>query len=359
MIDIEDIGAQVRRNCAIADAKSWGTYSICGLLLRLRDQYRWEKGSEPWVEINHSEILTWVSEKERFWESLAEEAFQNIKIGDNDFPPFDLDPINIILQPDGFLYGAGYIGGLRPSLFLGRIEKAWREEDFNIYLLDKEIARDIGAMPALSQEKVILLRKEPLRYFLWDKLREARARREETALSLSFKAYGLDENRIALKPEEVVLNMESIINEELQSYLHHELGEAYAGAFLSKEWKELISLFPQTRIELMLRGVKDIMADTTEKGMLGYIIEQRKIGSLGFYVSQLGGFRKIIFDEIFEAYKGFVSTGDLSLIDKARRSGYEKVKNYAERLLEIYKRKEEMGIGWVKERVEEVLIRNN
>lgn len=361
MIEIEDIRKQVRRNCEIADAKSWGTYSICGLLLRLRDQYKWEKGFEPWVEINHSEILTWVSEKEKIWEFLAEDSFQSIKIGDKDFSPFDLEPINRILKKESFLYGAGFLGGLRPSFFLGQLERAWKEGDFDIYLLDKEIARDIGAMPALSQGNDIILRKDPLRYLLWDKLREIQARKsttrgEETALSLGFKAYGLD--RMALKPEEIEVEMERIIDEELRSYLYHELGEAYASIFLGEEWKGLITLFPQTRIEHMIRGVKDIMADTMEKGMLRYMIENKKIGSLGFYVSQLGGFRRVIFDEIFEAYKNFIETGDLNLIDEARRSGYEKVKNYAQRLLDIYRRKEEMGIRWVRERIEEVFLTN-
>ncbi len=356
MIDIEDIGAQVRRNCEIADAKSWGDYSLCGLLLRLRDQYRWERGFEPWVEINHSEILTWISEKERLWENLAEEGIQDIKTGDYNFSPFDLEAINRILKSEGFFYGAGFIGGLRPSFFLGNLQGSWREEDFDIYLLDKEIARDTGAMPALLQGKVILLRKEPLRYSLWDKLKDARAKMKETALSFSFKAYGLDEKKVSRAPEEIKVDMERIIDEEMRSYLHHELGEAYVSAFLGEEWKELLSLFPKTRIEQMIRGVKDIMADTTEKGMLRHIIEHKKVGSLGFYVSQLGGFGRVIFNEIFEAYKKFLETGNLDLINDARRLGYEKAKDYALRLLEIYKRKEEMGIGWVRERIEEVFI---
>lgn len=359
MIEIENIVVQARRNCEIADAKSWGTYSLCGLLLRLRDQYRWEKRMEPWVEINHSEILTWVSEKEKVWESLAEEHFQNLKIGDSDLPPFDLEAINSILKSEGFLYGAGLIGGLKASFFLGSLQRSWKEEDFDIYLLDKEIARDIGAMPALSQGNGILLRKEPLRYFLWDKLKEAQAKREETALSLGFNAYGLDMNRMILKPEEIEETMERIIDEEIRSYLYHELGEAYVSAFLGEEWKGLISLFPQTRIEHLIRGVKDIMADTTEKGMLRHIIEHKKIGSLGFYVSHLGGFGRVIFDEIFEAYKKFLETEDLDLIDEVRKSGYEKVKDYALRLLETYKRKEEMGIGWVRGRIEDIFIHNS
>jgi hypothetical protein len=37
MIDIESFTSQVKRNCNISDAKYRGYYSLCGLLLRLRD----------------------------------------------------------------------------------------------------------------------------------------------------------------------------------------------------------------------------------------------------------------------------------------------------------------------------------
>jgi hypothetical protein len=168
----------------------------------------------------------------------------------------------------------------------------------------------------------------------------------------------MNNKRINMIPEEIEADMERIIDEELECYLHHEFGEAYAGAFLREEWKELLCLFPHSKIEHLIRGIKDIMADTTEKGMLSHIIENRKIGSLGFYVSQLGGMRRVIFTEIYDAYKGFIKTGDISLIDNARISGNEKVKRYAMRILEIYKRKEEMGTEWVKKKIEEVVMSN-
>jgi len=81
--------------------------------------------------------------KEKSWESFAEEPFQNIIISGNNFPPFDIDSINSSIKSKGLLYGAGFIGGLRPSFFLGYLEKTWYEDNFNIFLLDKEIARDI------------------------------------------------------------------------------------------------------------------------------------------------------------------------------------------------------------------------
>jgi hypothetical protein len=43
MLDIETLASQVKFNCNISDAKYWGYYSPCGLLLRLRDLYTTEK----------------------------------------------------------------------------------------------------------------------------------------------------------------------------------------------------------------------------------------------------------------------------------------------------------------------------
>ena len=53
-IDPGNITRQVLRNCEISDARHAGLFSICGLALRLRDLYKWEKGLDPWVEKDSS-----------------------------------------------------------------------------------------------------------------------------------------------------------------------------------------------------------------------------------------------------------------------------------------------------------------
>ena len=57
MFDLNGIVSQVLENCNISDSQHAGVYSICGLALRLRDLYKWEKGLEPWVEDDSVEIL--------------------------------------------------------------------------------------------------------------------------------------------------------------------------------------------------------------------------------------------------------------------------------------------------------------
>ena len=47
MLDQAEIADQIARNCAVSDARYAGCYSVCGLALRLRDLYKWEKGLAP------------------------------------------------------------------------------------------------------------------------------------------------------------------------------------------------------------------------------------------------------------------------------------------------------------------------
>lgn len=50
-VDVGAFAAQVARNCLVADAHRWGYFSLCGLLLRLRDLYKREAGLEPWARV--------------------------------------------------------------------------------------------------------------------------------------------------------------------------------------------------------------------------------------------------------------------------------------------------------------------
>ena len=56
-MDIKALREQVLHNCTISDSHHAGLYSICGLALRLRDLYKWEKGLDPWVAWLKERIL--------------------------------------------------------------------------------------------------------------------------------------------------------------------------------------------------------------------------------------------------------------------------------------------------------------
>ncbi|NIR13630.1 MAG: hypothetical protein GWN86_06655, partial [Desulfobacterales bacterium] len=88
MLDLDDLTRQVLENCSISDSRHAGLYSVCGLALRLRDLYKWEKGLDPWIEMDSSVILNWIGEKEENWDQLEEKEFNKITILDKTYDPF-------------------------------------------------------------------------------------------------------------------------------------------------------------------------------------------------------------------------------------------------------------------------------
>lgn len=347
-MNIEEITGQVKHNCEISNARSWGGYSICGLLLRLRELYKWEKGMQPWGKIDTTALMSWIDEKERKWKEMSNQEFRNIEINGIVYNPFDVEKINEAL-PKGFLYGAGYVAAMRPSFFLARLDRARKEDGYNIFISGKELARDLVAALAMLQGNNILVRKESIRYFIWGKLEESKITKNE-ALRCAFEDYGVSGERI--NPESV----EKIVEEELKSYIRHEIGEASDKIFPDKIWNELVCLFQHSKVELLARSVKDILGDTNENGMLRYVIANKKRGSLGFYVALLTGFRKIIFSEIAPAYLEFRKTGDWRIAEKARKAGYEKSKSYAEKLVGIHRTGKNKGKEWMQEEIEKEIL---
>ncbi|MBW2107619.1 MAG: hypothetical protein JRI36_02980, partial [Deltaproteobacteria bacterium] len=67
MDDMRRLVDQVLKNCDISDSIHAGLYTVCGLALRLRDLYKWEKQLAPWEDGASSEILGWNEQKEHTW----------------------------------------------------------------------------------------------------------------------------------------------------------------------------------------------------------------------------------------------------------------------------------------------------
>ena len=76
MRELDNLIPQVLKNCDISDSRHAGLFSVCGLALRLRDLYKWEKGLDPWLEKDSSAILDWIGEKEQIWEQIAENDYR-------------------------------------------------------------------------------------------------------------------------------------------------------------------------------------------------------------------------------------------------------------------------------------------
>ena len=352
MFDSKSLIDQVRHNCSISDCQYAGTYSVCGLALRLRDLYKWEHGLEPWVEENSSVILEWIGEKEEEWDKLAEQEFAGITLDGKTYDPFDVEGMNVLLKPVGLFYGAGYVQGLKPSFLLAELLEKRQVDGFPVYVLGREHARDLLTVPALSQNKSILIRKESAKIFLWNLIFFLKKSARE-ALRFALETYGVpDQDLKALKE-----NFARICEDEVETYIYHELGELRDTDFNREVWRDILATFPHSVIEFFVRAVKDVLADTNEYGKLRYIIREQKTSSLALHAAFLDGLRKELCPEFGEAFREFKDTGNWERVEEARLSGYRSARAQAEAITEIYRiGKQKDDRTWAAREIEKTVL---
>ena len=116
--EITDLRRQVQKNCDISDARHAGVYSLCGLLLRMRDLYKWEHEMVPWLEPEPADLMGWMEDREQYWEEITGREIAAVVLGGESFDPYDMDGLNVRLRPLGLVYGAGYGIGMKPTFFL-------------------------------------------------------------------------------------------------------------------------------------------------------------------------------------------------------------------------------------------------
>jgi hypothetical protein len=337
MIDVESLALQVKHNCNISDAKFWGYYSQCGLLLRMRDLYRIEHTMRPWDPVEHELIKQWIDDREQLWHEIEDLDFQDITINGQTHTPFDIENINAVLSRHGYMYSAGYGNRLKPVFMFAELSGTRVLDDFDICVSGREIARDLSIAPAMTRGKTIFARQETMGLFFWDKFEEIKAMKGRNALHRAFREYGITKDAEQTIPSESLKDRFTVmINEEISTYIHHELGEASQSKEFGTWWKKLLLKIPHSRAEFFVRSLKDVLADTCPSGMLSHIIKNKKAGSLGFYISLLGGFRKMVFPGMAPAYEKFSKTGKWGLIEQARTEGYEQACNYSATLKALF-----------------------
>ena len=355
MLNTEKLIKTVRKNCEISDSHHAGLFSICGLALRLRDLYKWEKELPPWIESDPSEVLDWIGDREDQWNTLEDFEYEALMISGKQYGPFDHQQINSIIEPNKLFYGSGYARSLKPTFFLAKIEEKTRINGYTVYTLGRELARDLLTIPALAQDKCVLLRKETAMYFLWDQMVYIK-KSGRPALSYALNQCGL--NGQSLKT--LKNNLDTIFGHQKDTYIYHEIGEMNDTVFNHDIWREIIAEFPHTSVELLARAVKDLLADTNEKGTLQHIIKNRKVVSLGLYVAFLDGLAQELFPQLRASFKKFVKHRDWEIIEEASAIGRSTAEKYAGNIMERYREgKEKNDMDRVKKGVEDLIPKKN
>jgi hypothetical protein len=278
------IGA-VQRNCHIADARHAREMTLCTYLLEMREFYRWEAGIPLGDPLARPEVGTWLTEREALWETLAEDDFAPLPLPEGECEPFAVAEINRQLVPRGLVYGAGIGRFRKPHFFLGRLERRVEDSGLTVLVCECEYARDLTTMPAALQGGTVIVRREALRQWLWEKAEAWSLKKTPGALALALAAYGHGED-----PQGA---LERMADAETESLILHERGEHAAGRLLGTAWEDNLAACSRRRAELLMRAVRDNLADCLVT--LPTLIERQAWPQLWFWFSNFDGMRRELF----------------------------------------------------------------
>lgn len=316
--DLDKLVDTVRRNCHIADARFAGEDTLCVYLFKMRELFRWEQGYPFGASLDDGELGEWLSEREQLWEELAEEPFQPLPLGPEGLDPFETDTVNELLLPEGLVYGGGLGKGSRPHFFLGRLEHREAREGYTTLISSQELARDLNAPPAMTGGGTIFLRRESLRRLLWEKVENWQWNRPDNAIGRAIACYDFEAD-----PESA---LEAMTSAELANVRRHEVGEVLAGRELGAEWEEMLAQLSCTRAELVLRAVRDNLADCL--AVLPALVEDPHPPSIHFYFGNLTPLRRRLFPgavEAYDAWRAGKGIAALAAIAEAGRDHWHRV----------------------------------
>lgn len=341
------IAKQVQDNCNISDAIHAGVFSICGLALRMRDLYKWEKQLPPWKEKAQEDILDWIGRREETWEDVREEPYSSITVAGVEYDAFDTVGINRALAASGLFYGAGYAYSLKPTFLLARITQEQTIEGKQVLLLGKELARDLLTLPAMSRDGVIVLRTEAARMYLWDQIQYLK-KSGKPFLGYALAQIGVTDQ----DPESIRQALPELFAAQAETYIRHEVGESLDQVFDRQTWREIIAEYPHTPVELLVRAVKDLLADTSENGTLPYLIDTGQVVSLALYAAFLDGLGRELFPEFRVAFRQYMEDGDIAAVSRTVNAGHQNARHMVKDIIALYRQGQNgKGKAWAAEEI--------
>jgi hypothetical protein len=334
---LQNLIHQVRYNCQLSSGAQAGLFSLCGLLLRLRQLYKWEHDLLPWQEPESPEVLDWIAAQESAWDALEDASWDQLLWNGGALDPFAVDDINLLVQPEGLIYGAGFGRGLAPTFFLGELSEVRTEGDLTILIVGDELARDLEGAPAMAQGNLIYARTQNLVYYLWDRFSDPfQQNNRYLKVALASQKFCLE--KLLKDPNAFEDEFCLLVVEELEAAIRHEIGEAREES-LRPVFSRLVELFPQTRIELWIRGLKDALADMNEWGRLAYLIQEESLSSLALFFALAPGLYPLLIPEIEPAFRQVAQYRDWSAMNEARLAVLARLRGQAAELNELLAQK--------------------
>ena len=345
---------QIQYNCDISDARDHGIYSMCSLILKLRNLYKWERGLEPWSEPDSAELLEWIDARESYWEEIADRDFKALTINGQACTVDDVETVNRASGNLPFFYGAGHGRSMKAIFFLAEVVDRPDIEGCPIVLLGREYAREMESPFAMVQEGQVVVRTEPLRYFIYDHIQELRASCR-SSFRFFLNSYTLLDNGV-LDQRRLRDILDEIAVEERDLFIYHEIGELLEDSMSSEILGRMIGRFPGSVIELVSRAVRDVLADTHPRGVLAHLVREQKGSTLGLFVTFVDGLRKELFPELGTAWKGFLEHKNWDELEQARVSCRVRTKRLAAKIEEIAESSGEQTDKEVQQRFNDVVL---
>ena len=330
-MDLDKFIDSVRFNCDVTDARHAGIYSVCGLVMRLRDLYKWERRIPPWQEDASERVLEWIGDKETHWEGLLADEFQALSIDGQRFDAFDAAGVNQIINPMKLFYGAGYGHSLKPTFFLADIDDCLSVDGRPVQVLGKEHARDLLTLPAFSQDGQVVLRTEAGRMFLWDQILYLGNSGRKAFEFAAMRCGCADSDSKTIRR-----HFDRIWKVQKNIYIRHEVGELEDEVFDREIWQQMLSDYPHTAVELLVRTLKDLLADTGDKGTLRYLIRHRDAAGIGLYMAFGNGITRMLTQPLICAFDDFIAGTDWPRIAEASHTVRQALIAYTRQVMTLY-----------------------
>jgi hypothetical protein len=219
-----------------------------------------------------------------------------------------------------------------------------------ILILGPELARDLDATPALCQGPLIYARQEALAFYLWDRLADP-GQQNNSFLKIALDAYEVSLLDLLAHPEEYQPGFTALVAGELEAVIHHEMGEALEPS-LKAALPTLLERFPQTRVELWARTLKDALAEVNEWGRLAYLIRAQCLPSLAVMLAWRPGLYPRLLPELEPAFRELVATGDWEFLERARMQALDRLREMATGLNALLDSPEASSNPWLRDEIQ-------
>lgn len=258
--------------------------------------------------------------------------------------PFESRQANSLLNDQGLVYSGGYGLYGKPVFFLAELEEYQQLDDYTLYIANRELARDLSAPPGMIQDKCVFIRRESLRRFIWEKVEESSWHQQENPLARALACYDFKD-----RPDE---SLEKMTDSEVDTVLHHEIGEIKAGQILGDDWELMLSELPRSQAEIMARAIRDNIADAIST--IPKLIDNSEAAQIHFYFANLSSMRKLIFPSLLDAYQEWLKNNNTSAIKQLLNKAEKHWIDLAQSLIQIHKKHGEQSHSHM-----EALIKNN